>query len=104
MIDIPQERGMSFLHAKWSDPDMCHFPLFNFLHPLPLEWMYMVYMVMFIAALGIMLGFMYRFSCLCFVATYWFIFFLDKTAWNNHSYLYGLVGIMLLMTNANHYL
>jgi len=104
ILDIPQERGMSFLHTKWSDPDLCHFPLFNPLQPLPLEWMYMVYMVMFIAAIGIMFGFLYRLSCLCFVLTYWYIFFLDKTAWNNHSYLYGLVGIMLLLTDTHHYL
>ena len=104
VLDIPQERGMSFLHTKWSDPDLCHFPLFDWLQPLPLEWMYIVYSIMFVAALGIMLGFLYRFSCMCFVLSYWYLFFLDKAAWNNHSYLYGLVGLMLLLTDANHYL
>jgi vitamin K-dependent gamma-carboxylase len=48
-------------------------------------------------------GFCYRSSCVMFIITYWYIFFLDKTVWNNHSYLYGLISIMLLMTDANRY-
>ncbi len=103
ILDIPQERGMANLNKKWSDPDVCTFPLFSWIHPLPIEWMHMVYTVMFIGAIGIMLGFLYRLSCLCFVSTYWYIFLLDKTTWNNHSYLYGLTGIMLLLTDAHYY-
>lgn len=54
-------------------------------------------------ALGIMLGCFYRLSCLMFISTYWFIFFLDKTAWNNHSYLYGLIGFQLFLMDGNRY-
>lgn len=54
-------------------------------------------------ALGIMLGCFYRLSCLLFISTYWYIFFLDKTAWNNHSYLYGLIGFQLLLMDGNRY-
>ncbi|XP_065061056.1 vitamin K-dependent gamma-carboxylase-like [Rhopilema esculentum] len=103
LLDIPQERGMSMLHKRWAEPDTCNFPLFSWVQPLPLEWMYMVYAAMFLSAIGIMLGFLYRLSCTSFVLTYWYLFFLDKTTWNNHSYLYGLVGFMLLLTNAHHY-
>ena len=103
LLDIPQERGMSMLHKRWAEPDTCNFPLFSWVEPLPLEWMYMVYAAMFLSAIGIMLGFLYRLSCTSFVLTYWYLFFLDKTTWNNHSYLYGLVGFMLLLTNAHHY-
>ena len=102
-LDIPQERGMANLPKKWSDPDACFFPLFDWMRPLPLDWMYMLYVVMFVAAVGIMLGLFYRLSCCCFVLTYWYVFFMDKTSWNNHSYLYGLTGSMLLLTNAHHY-
>ena len=102
VIDIPQERGMASIFYRWQE-GACIFPLFNFLRPLSTEWMYMVYLVMFLGALGIFLGFMYRLSCLSFVVTYWYIFFLDKTVWNNHSYLYGLISIMLLLCDANRY-
>lgn len=59
--------------------------------------------VFFIGAVGIMLGCFYRLSCLMFISTYWYIFFLDKTAWNNHSYLYGLIGFQLTFMDANRY-
>lgn len=48
-IDITQERGLSHLDYKYLDGvPVCRFPLFNFLQPLPLDWMYMVYVVMFL--------------------------------------------------------
>ncbi|XP_046901014.1 vitamin K-dependent gamma-carboxylase [Hypomesus transpacificus] len=103
-VDITQERGLSHLDYKYLDgAPICRFPLFNFLYPLPLDWMYLVYMVMFLGAVGIMLGCFYRLSCLMFISTYWYIFFLDKTAWNNHSYLYGLIGFQLTFMDANRY-
>ncbi|XP_041825213.1 vitamin K-dependent gamma-carboxylase [Melanotaenia boesemani] len=103
-IDITQERGLSHLDYKYLDgAPVCRFPLFNFLQPLPLDWMYLVYLVMFLGALGIMLGCFYRLSCLMFISTYWYIFFLDKTAWNNHSYLYGLIGFQLTLMDGNRY-
>ncbi|KAF3702100.1 Vitamin K-dependent gamma-carboxylase [Channa argus] len=103
-IDITQERGLSHLDYKYLDgAPVCRFPLFNFLQPLPLDWMYLVYVVMFLGALGIMLGCCYRLSCLMFISTYWYIFFLDKTAWNNHSYLYGLIGFQLTLMDGNRY-
>ncbi|KAM7369066.1 hypothetical protein PAMP_013365 [Pampus punctatissimus] len=103
-IDVTQERGLSHLDYKYLDgAPMCRFPLFNFLQPLPLDWMYLVYLVMFLGALGIMLGCFYRLSCLMFISTYWYIFFLDKTAWNNHSYLYGLIGFQLTLMDGNRY-
>uniref|UniRef100_A0A8C9SK90 Gamma-glutamyl carboxylase n=1 Tax=Scleropages formosus TaxID=113540 RepID=A0A8C9SK90_SCLFO len=103
-LDVTQERGLSHLDYKYLDgAPLCRFPLFNFLEPLPMDWMYFVYLVMFLGAIGIMLGFFYRFSCLMFISTYWYVFFLDKTAWNNHSYLYGLIGFQLTLMDANRY-
>uniref|UniRef100_A0AAQ5WYB8 Vitamin K-dependent gamma-carboxylase n=1 Tax=Amphiprion ocellaris TaxID=80972 RepID=A0AAQ5WYB8_AMPOC len=48
-IDITQERGLSHLDYKYLDgAPVCRFPLFNFLQPLPMDWMYLVYAVMFL--------------------------------------------------------
>lgn len=48
-IDITQERGLSHLDYKYLDgAPVCRFPLFNFIQPLPLDWMYLVYVVMFL--------------------------------------------------------
>lgn len=50
-----------------------------------------------------MLGCFYRLSCLMFISTYWYVFFLDKTTWNNHSYLYGLISFQLTIMDGNRY-
>ncbi|TRY68026.1 hypothetical protein DNTS_003618 [Danionella cerebrum] len=104
VLDITQERGLSHLDYKYLDGvPVCRFPLFNFLKPLPMDWMFFTYFVMFLGALGIMLGCFYRLACLMFISTYWYVFFLDKTTWNNHSYLYGLIGFQLTLMDANRY-
>ncbi|XP_041478309.1 vitamin K-dependent gamma-carboxylase-like [Lytechinus variegatus] len=103
MIDIPQERGMAYADYRWGDPNECRFPLFNALKPLPVDWMYVVYLTMYIGAFGVFLGAFYRLSCLLFCIPYWYIFFLDKTTWNNHSYLYGLISFQLIFMDANRF-
>jgi vitamin K-dependent gamma-carboxylase len=100
IIDIPNERGMHEIDTVF-DPSRCHFPVFDFLRPLPAEWMTMLYTVMFAGAVGIMLGLFYRTSCLLFLVPYWYLFLLDKVKWNNHSYLYGLIGFQFLFYDAN---
>lgn len=104
ILDIPNERGMTDADAEFGSSTQCHFPLFDFLKPLPVQWMLITYAIMFFGAFGIMIGFIYRISCLCFLIPYWYLFFLDKTTWNNHSYLYGLFGFLLLFLDANRYL
>jgi len=34
---------------------------------------------------------------------YWYIFLLDKSKWNNHSYLFGLFSIIFFYADANNY-
>lgn len=103
MLDIPQERGMSHADIYYPNEDReCQFPLFNFLQPFRAEMMVIVYLIMFISAVGITLGFFYRLATIGFTLTYWYVFFLDKTSWNNHSYLYGLIGFQLMFFDAHH--
>ncbi|KAM6341382.1 LOW QUALITY PROTEIN: vitamin K-dependent gamma-carboxylase [Podargus strigoides] len=103
-LDVPQERGLGHLDARFLEGlDVCRFPLLPFLRPLPLDWMYLLYSVMFLGALGIMLGCCYRLSCVAFLGPYWYLLLLDKTSWNNHSYLYGLLGAQLALLGADRY-
>ncbi|KAM8794595.1 LOW QUALITY PROTEIN: vitamin K-dependent gamma-carboxylase [Eudromia elegans] len=103
-LDIPQERGLAQLERRFLDGlDVCRFPLLPFLAPLPLDWMYLLYGVMFLGALGIMAGCCYRLSCVAFLGPYWYLFLLDKTSWNNHSYLYGLLAFQLALVGADRY-
>ncbi|XP_076990946.1 vitamin K-dependent gamma-carboxylase isoform X1 [Tamandua tetradactyla] len=104
LLDIPQERGLSSLDRRYLDGlEVCRFPLLDVLRPLPLDWMYLVYTIMFLGALGMMLGLCYRISCVLFLLPYWYVFLLDKTSWNNHSYLYGLLAFQLTFVDAHHY-
>ncbi|XP_038609868.1 vitamin K-dependent gamma-carboxylase [Tachyglossus aculeatus] len=104
VLDIPQERGLSSLDHRYLEGlEVCRFPLLDILQPLPLDWMYLIYTIMLLGALGMMLGLWYRLSCLLFLLPYWYVFLLDKTTWNNHSYLYGLLAFQLALTDANRY-
>ena len=46
LMDIWQERGWGDLVELFGDKEECRFPFFTFLTPLPLEWMYVVYLIM----------------------------------------------------------
>lgn len=48
LLDIPHERGLSYADFRWGDDDECRFPFLNWLRPLPLQWMYVVYLTMMI--------------------------------------------------------
>lgn len=45
-IDTLEERGLGEADLRWGSPRHCYFPLFDFLRPLPLPWMCMVYLAM----------------------------------------------------------
>lgn len=104
IIDVVEERGFADIDVKWGDPWDCHFPLIHGMTPLPLPWMTILYGTMWLGAFGIMLGVRFKFSCACFVVPYWYIFLLDKSYWNNHTYLYGIVATLFWCTEANKYL
>ncbi|XP_063379414.1 vitamin K-dependent gamma-carboxylase [Cydia fagiglandana] len=103
LFDIPDERGGAHLNKRWGDPKMCHFPLFDFVPGVPMPYMSFVYTALWIGALGIMLGWKYHSLARLFAISYWYLFFIEKSYWNNHSYLFGLVGFLLTFTDANCY-
>lgn len=103
VLDVIEERGLADIDIKWGDPMECHFPLIHGMKPPSLPWIIVIYTVMWIGAFGIMLGLHFKLACACFVVPYWYIFLLDKSYWNNHTYLYGIVATLLWGTEANKY-
>ncbi|XP_015126755.1 vitamin K-dependent gamma-carboxylase [Diachasma alloeum] len=103
VIDVVEERGLSDIDLKWRGAHACHFPLIHTMNQPSLPHMIVLYTLMWLGAFGIMLGFLFKLSCACFVLPYWYIFILDKSFWNNHSYLYGIVSTLLWGTGANRY-
>jgi hypothetical protein len=77
------------------------YELFPFLSPLPGPWMYFVFFIMGLSALGIMLGFFYRASALFFFLSYTYVFLLDKAQYNNHYYLISLAAFLLFCVDAH---
>ncbi|XP_075300670.1 vitamin K-dependent gamma-carboxylase [Opisthocomus hoazin] len=103
-LDVPQERGLAQLERRFLPGlELCRFPLLPALRPLPLEWMYLLYAAMALGALGVLSGCCYRLSCGAFLGPYWYLLLLDKGAWNNHSYLYGLLAGQLALLGADRY-
>ncbi|KAG5678096.1 hypothetical protein PVAND_007798 [Polypedilum vanderplanki] len=103
LLDITEERGGSDLDLRWGEIKDCRFPLFSFIKAFSLAKMGLIYFLMWLGCIGIILGYKFKSSCLAFVITYWYIFLLDKSSWNNHSYLYGLVAFIFLFTDAHHF-
>ncbi|XP_063973510.1 vitamin K-dependent gamma-carboxylase [Diachasmimorpha longicaudata] len=103
VIEIVEERGLSDIELKWRGAHACHFPLIHGMKQPSLPHMIALYTLMLLGAFGIMLGFFFKLSCASFVIPYWYIFILDKSFWNNHSYLYGLVSTLFWGTGANRY-
>lgn len=101
MIDTVEERAGFELDARWGDVNTCQFTLLPFVQPLSLPRMGILYAIMWIGALGICLGYKFTVSCVLYIVPYWYLILLDKSVWNNHSYLFGLMGILFTCSSAN---
>ena len=80
------------------------YQFFEFVRPLPEPYLMAVFVLMAIAALGIMLGLMFRCSALIFLLSYCYVFLLDKAYYNNHYYAIILLSFLMLVTNGQRWL
>ncbi|XP_068630722.1 vitamin K-dependent gamma-carboxylase [Battus philenor] len=103
LFDIPDERGGAAMTERWGSSTTCHFPLIYFIQALPMPYMAIIYLALWLGALGIALGYKFRASASIFAASFWYLLLVDKSYWNNHSYLFALVGLLLSFTEANCY-
>ncbi|KAJ8733012.1 hypothetical protein PYW07_015611 [Mythimna separata] len=103
LFDIPDERGGASMVKRWGDPNTCHFPLIPILTSIGMPYMALVYAALWVGALCIMLGYKFRLAAPVFTVCYWYLFLIEKSFWNNHSYLFGLVALLLSCTEANCY-
>lgn len=76
-----------------------HFTYYGFgwIKPLPGIWLYGVYGVLALAALGIALGAFYRVSTVLFWLLFTYTELLDKTYYLNHYYFISLLGLLLIL-------
>ncbi|RNC87930.1 MAG: HTTM domain-containing protein [Winogradskyella sp.] len=76
---------------------------FEWLQPLPGNWMYAYYVVMGVFGLLIMLGYKYRLGVLGFAIMWSATYFMQKTSYNNHYYLLFLLSFIMVLLPANRY-
>ena len=76
---------------------------FEFLQPLPGNWMYVYYILMGIFGLLIMLGYKYRLSMLAFTLMWSCTYLMQKSSYNNHYYLLMLLSAIMVFLPANRY-
>ncbi|MEM7296730.1 MAG: HTTM domain-containing protein [Bacteroidota bacterium] len=63
--------------------------------------LYAIYIVMFLAAVGIMLGWYYRISTILFFVAFSYVELLDKSFYLNHYYFISVVAFILIFVPAN---
>jgi len=71
------------------------------IHPLPGNWMYIPFVLMVLASLGILLGAWYRVSAIVSFISFTYVELLDKTNYLNHYYFVSLVLFLLIFLPAN---
>lgn len=83
-----------------------HFPFhgFEWVRPLPATGMYIVFVIMALAAFFIMLGLFYRVSLATFFCCFVYTELLDKTYYLNHYYFVSIITFLLLWVPAHRYL
>ncbi|WP_304015571.1 HTTM domain-containing protein [Nonlabens dokdonensis] len=74
---------------------------FDFLEPLPGNWMYVLYSVMGCAGLLVMVGYKYRLAMLFYAITWAYVYLLQKSSYNNHCYLLMLLNFLMVLLPAN---
>lgn len=76
---------------------------FDFLQPLPGNWMYIYYIIMGVFGLLVMVGYKYRFSVLAFAIMWSCTYFMQKSSYNNHYYLLFILSFLMAILPANRY-
>lgn len=79
------------------------FPYYGFewVKPLGATGMYLVFILLLIASLGILLGCLYRFSAILFFVLFTYVELIDKTNYLNHYYFVSLVSFIIIFLPAH---
>lgn len=93
-----------WVHRVLIEPQFTfNFIGFDFLQPLPGNWMYVYFVVMGIFGVFVMIGFKYRFSIIAFTLLWICVYLMQKTSYNNHYYLLILICIFMCIVPAHRY-
>ena len=82
-----------------------YFPYYGFewVQPLGITGMYLLFAVMALSAVGITLGLFYRWSSIIFFLSFTYVELIDKTNYLNHYYFVSVVSFLLMLVPAHRY-
>ncbi|WP_339684680.1 HTTM domain-containing protein [uncultured Nonlabens sp.] len=94
--------ALGAVNTLFIEPDFTFtFIGFEFLEPLPGNWMYVLYVLMGIAGLLVMVGYKYRMALLFYAISWAYVYLMQKSSYNNHCYLLMLLNFLMLLFPAN---
>ena len=76
---------------------------FEFLQPLPGNWMYLYFSIMALCGIMVMIGFKYRWAMLSFGVMWACVYLMQKSSYNNHYYFLMLLNGFMLILPAHRY-
>lgn len=74
---------------------------FEWVHPLPGNWMYVPFILMILSSIGLIVGLFYRYSALILFFAFTYIELLDKSNYLNHYYFVSLMCFLMILLPAN---
>lgn len=77
---------------------------FEWVTPLHGSWMYLPFILMLIASVGIIFGAFYRISSFIFFISFTYVELLDKSNYLNHYYFVSLMAFLMMLVPAHRYL
>ncbi len=91
-----------WIYDMYVEPDYYFTYLgFSWVRPLGEIGMYVLYGVMFLASVGVMLGYRYRLSSALFFLSFTYVELIDKTNYLNHYYFVSLIAFLLCIVPAH---
>ena len=102
LLSIVRFMANGWVDSLYVEPDF-HFKYYGF------EWvqafdstgMYLLFGGMILGTIGIMTGFMYRFSATLFFLAFTYIDLIDKSTYLNHYYFVSIVAFLMIFLPAN---
>ena len=79
-----------------------HYTGFDFIQ-VPGQWTYLLFIICFISAVGVCIGWKYRLSITTFFLCFTYIELMDKTTYLNHYYFVSVMSFLLIFLPAHAY-
>ena len=91
-----------WIYSLYIAPEF-HFKYYGFewVKVIPGNWLYLVFIIMALSALGIALGLFYRFSATAFFLSFSYVELLDVATYLNHYYFVSLVAFLMIFLPAH---